>query len=195
MGKSNMSLDMADRIFFHHHFSPVGSLLLLSDGVALVGLYTPGDEANEVRRSVPPDAIRDAGPFREVSAQLDRYFAGELTHFELPLRLSGTHFQRSVWAELSTIPYGTTISYRDLAMRIGNPRGVRAVGGANGRNPVSIVVPCHRVIGAGGDLVGYGGGLACKRWLLAHERALPPVEARRTKDYGSTTARAVAVAR
>ena len=184
---------MNHRIFFHHHPSPVGSLLLLSDGVALVGLYTPGDEAPG--RSAPPHAVRDAAPFREVSAQLERYFAGELTLFDVPLRLSGTHFQRSVWAQLLAIPYGTTISYRDLAMRIGNPRGVRAVGGANGRNPVSIIVPCHRVIGAGGDLVGYGGGLPCKRWLLAHERALAPEGARPTKDYGSSAARAVAVAR
>jgi methylated-DNA-[protein]-cysteine S-methyltransferase len=186
---------MNSRVFLHHHASPVGSLLLVSQGEALVGLYTPGAEASNALRHVGAGAIRDAAPFQEIATQLDRYFAGQLTQFEVPLRLNGTPFQRSVWEQLLTIPYGTTISYRELAIRIGNPRGVRAVGGANGRNPVSIIVPCHRVIGAGGDLVGYGGGLACKRLLLAHERALPPQREHRTKSYGSSTARAAAVAR
>jgi methylated-DNA-[protein]-cysteine S-methyltransferase len=130
-----------------------------------------------------------------VSAQLERYFAGKLEVFEIPLDLIGTPFQQSVWKELLTIPYGTTISYRELADRLGNPRAVRAVGGANGKNPVSIIVPCHRVVGADGDLVGYGGGIDRKRWLLQHERALAPQGARRTKDYGSSTARAEATAR
>jgi methylated-DNA-[protein]-cysteine S-methyltransferase len=181
---------MSNPIFFRHQPSPVGPLLLLSDGAALVGLYTRG---HDELRSAPTGAIEDAAPFREVSEQLDRYFAGELTDFDLPLRLSGTPFQRSVWAELVAIPYGTTISYRELASKIGNPRAVRAVGGANGRNPVSIIVPCHRVIGADGDLVGYGGGLDCKRWLLSHEHA--PVAARETAGYGGSTARATVVAR
>jgi methylated-DNA-[protein]-cysteine S-methyltransferase len=183
---------MNSRIFFHRKSSPVGRLLLLSDGTSLTGLYTAG---NGQSQSVPTGAIEDASPFREVSAQIDRYFAGELTQFDVPLRLQGTPFQRSVWARLLAIPYGTTISYRELALRIDNPRAVRAVGAANGRNPVSIIVPCHRVVGANGDLVGYGGGLDCKRALLAHERASAPAGARRTKDYGSWVARETAVAR
>ena len=183
---------MTDRIFFHQKSSPLGSLLLLSDGDALVGLYTPrGGES----RSPPIDAIADPSPFRQVSAELDAYFAGELTQFAAPLRLPGTRFQHSVWAALVAIAYGTTLSYRELAARIGNPRAVRAVGGANGRNPVSIIVPCHRVIGADGSLVGYGGGLDCKRWLLSHECALAPAGAHRAPAYGSSVARATAVAR
>jgi methylated-DNA-[protein]-cysteine S-methyltransferase len=183
---------MHDRVFFHRQPSPVGPLLLLSDGAALVGLYTPGSVASRI---VAPSAIDDPSPFREVAAQLDRYFAGEPIRFDVPLRLVGTPFQRAVWSELAAIAYGTTISYRELAARIGNPRAVRAVGAANGKNPVSIIVPCHRVVGADGDLVGYGGGLDCKRWLLAHERALAPAGARRTRDYGSSAALATAVAR
>jgi methylated-DNA-[protein]-cysteine S-methyltransferase len=187
-----MRITMSNRIFFHRKPSPVGPLLLLSDGTALVGLFTPGDGES---RPVPPGATYDPSPFRDVSAQLDRYFAGELRNFDVHLRLSGTPFQRSVWAELVAIPCGTTISYRELAMRIENPRAVRAVGGANGKNPVSIIVPCHRVVGADGDLVGYGGGLPSKRWLLAHERALAPAGSRQTLSYGSWAARETAVAR
>ncbi|HMI83054.1 MAG TPA: methylated-DNA--[protein]-cysteine S-methyltransferase [Polyangiaceae bacterium] len=183
---------MSNRIFLHLRTSPVGPLLLLSDGDALVGLYTPGISAS---RAAPRGAILDFAPFRDVSEKLDRYFAGVLTQFDVPLRLAGTPFQRAVWAALVAIPYGTTISYRELAARIGNPRAVRAVGAANGRNPVSIIVPCHRVIGADGALVGYGGGLDCKRWLLNHEHARGPEGVRRTSAYGSSTARAAAVAR
>jgi methylated-DNA-[protein]-cysteine S-methyltransferase len=112
-----------------------------------------------------PDAFPDAVD------QLDAYFAGELTEFDLRLRLEGTEFQRTVWAGLCEIPYGETTSYGELAARIGRPRASRAVGLANGRNPVAIVVPCHRVIGAGGSLTGYGGGLERKQALLDLERA------------------------
>lgn len=183
---------MSKNTYFHRLPSPAGVLLLLSDGEALTGLYTSGRDPS---RAVPPGAIHDAAPFREVSAELEGYFDGKRTVFETPLRLSGTAFQKSVWKELTAIPYGTTISYRELALRVGNPRAVRAVGGANGRNPVSIIVPCHRVVGADGDLVGYGGGIECKRLLLAHERALAPRGARRTVDYGSIFARSDAAAR
>jgi methylated-DNA-[protein]-cysteine S-methyltransferase len=183
---------MSNRIYFHRQPSPLGPLLLLSDGEALTGLYTPGAREG---RDAPPGAIADPSPFREVAPQLDRYFAGELTHFDVALRLCGTPFQRAVWSELVSIAHGTTISYRELAARIGNLRAVRAVGAANGRNPVSIIVPCHRVVGADGKLVGYGGGLDCKLWLLAHERATGPTDARRTVVYGSSAARATAVAR
>jgi methylated-DNA-[protein]-cysteine S-methyltransferase len=175
--------------FIHRLASPVGTLLLVSDGTALTGLYTTGHE-----KVTPPDAVEDPSPFRRVSAQLERYFAGRLEVFDIPLRLGGTPFQRLVWKELLAIPYGKTISYRELADRIDNPRAVRAVGGANGRNPVSIIVPCHRVIGAGGALVGYGGGLDRKRWLLGHERALAQ-GVLPSRNYGSSMARAEAVAR
>ena len=105
----------------------------------------------------------------EAARQLAAYFAGQLTDFDLPLAPQGTEFQRTVWRNLQDIPYGETISYGELAKRIHNPNASRAVGLANGRNPISILVPCHRVIGADGSLTGYGGGLARKQWLLAHE--------------------------
>jgi methylated-DNA-[protein]-cysteine S-methyltransferase len=104
-----------------------------------------------------------------VREQLDAYFAGELEEFDLPLALHGTEFQLRVWDELARIPFAETISYKELALRLGDLKLVRAVGLANGRNPISIVIPCHRVIGADGTLVGYGGGLDRKRWLLDHE--------------------------
>ena len=115
------------------------------------------------------DAVSDAKRLREAQRQLEEYFAGERTEFSLPLESHGTDFQQRVWRALRAIPFGTTISYGELARRIGNPRAVRAVGLANGRNPISIIVPCHRVIGANGTLTGYGGGLERKRFLLALE--------------------------
>jgi methylated-DNA-[protein]-cysteine S-methyltransferase len=116
-----------------------------------------------------PGQRRDDRWFVGIVDQLEAYFAGELTTFDMPLKLSGTHFQLRVWSELQRIPYGETISYGELARRLGNPAAVRAVGLANGRNPITIVVPCHRVIGADGSLTGYGGGLERKAWLLDHE--------------------------
>jgi methylated-DNA-[protein]-cysteine S-methyltransferase len=113
--------------------------------------------------------VQDDAGFREVRDQLRAYFEGELHEFELPLRMKGTDFQRRVWKELMNIPFGMTISYAEQARRIGRPGAARAVGAANGRNPISIVVPCHRVIGANGTLTGYGGGLDRKQWLLEHE--------------------------
>lgn len=112
---------------------------------------------------------RDPRPFGEAVRQLDAYFAGELTEFDLPLHLVGTEFQLRVWEQLRSIPYGETRTYGELAEALGNPGASRAVGLANGKNPVSIIVPCHRVIGAGGSLTGYGGGLDRKKRLLAFE--------------------------
>ena len=155
---------------YHSFFdSPLGPLLLLSDGRSLTGLYM-----NE--RIVPEDSVEnpDAAPFAQVKAQLAEYFAGDRTDFDLPLSPRGTTFQRVVWAHLRDIPYGQTISYGELAKRIRSPKACRAVGLANGKNPISIIVPCHRVIGANGKLTGYGGGIDNKRILLALEsRALP----------------------
>jgi methylated-DNA-[protein]-cysteine S-methyltransferase len=148
---------------YSRHTSPVGELLLLGreDDHGLTGLYLYGEPQRDWRRA-------DAA-FAAVHEQLDAYFGGELEAFDLPLAPTGTAFQLRVWEELQRIPFGETISYSELAERIGNPRTVRAVGLANGRNPISIIVPCHRVIGADGSLVGYGGGLDRKRWLLEHE--------------------------
>ncbi len=145
-----------------HHPSPLGDLLLLAgDDGRLRGLYLPDGP--------PPSASGPDAPFAAAHEQLDAYFAGELEAFDLALAPEGTPFQLRVWEELTRIPFGETISYSQLAERIGDRRAVRAVGLANGRNPISIVVPCHRVIGADGSLVGYGGGLERKRWLLEHE--------------------------
>lgn len=110
----------------------------------------------------------------ETKIQLEEYFAGIRKTFDLPLDMAGTDFQVIVWQELLNIPFSKTISYRELSLRIGNLKAIRAVGHANGQNPLSIIVPCHRVIGSDGSLTGYGGGLWRKKWLLAHEKSLPP---------------------
>lgn len=146
--------------------SPYGPLTLVATDGVLSAIYMTG------QRHRPPEETfgePDPRPFPEVIRQLDAYFAGELTEFDLPLRLAGTPFQQSVWAELLKIPYGETRSYGELAEQLGKPGASRAVGLANGKNPVSIVVPCHRVIGASGSLTGYGGGVDRKQRLLAFE--------------------------
>ncbi|WP_348675504.1 methylated-DNA--[protein]-cysteine S-methyltransferase [uncultured Abyssibacter sp.] len=146
--------------------SPIGPLLLVSDGAALCGLYmdTPSCPAIPADADWSEDAV-----LADTRRQLDEYFAGERTDFDLPLAGEGTAFQQTVWAALCDIAFGHTESYGELASRIGAPTASRAVGMANGRNPISIIVPCHRVIGANGSLTGYGGGLERKQWLLAHE--------------------------
>jgi len=154
---------------FHTFFeSPVGPLLLMSDGTALTGLHT---ESDKYRPKIQSDWIQDgsAAPFADVIAQLRDYFDGRLTAFDLPLNPRGTPFQMQVWKQLCGIPFGVTISYAELARRVGNPKASRAVGMANSRNPISIIVPCHRVIGADNSLTGYAGGLDRKRALLVHE--------------------------
>jgi methylated-DNA-[protein]-cysteine S-methyltransferase len=156
---------------FHHYSSPVGMLVLTSDGEALTGLHLPRQDGGAA--PLAGDGWRrDAGPFREVISQLNAYFDGERAVFDLPLRMDGTSFQRLAWNALLTIPFGTTISYAEQARRIGRPSAPRAVGAANGRNPIAIIVPCHRVIGSGGTLTGYGGGLPLKEWLLNHESTM-----------------------
>jgi methylated-DNA-[protein]-cysteine S-methyltransferase len=146
--------------------SPIGTLLLISDGKALRGLYMQ-DAPNPV--TIAPDWEPSEVPFTDTSAQLSEYFAGRRTTFQIPLALEGTPFQRRVWSALQGIPYGETTSYGEIARRIDQPAAVRAVGLANGRNPISVIVPCHRVIGANGTLTGYGGGLERKRRLLELE--------------------------
>ncbi|HWH32622.1 MAG TPA: methylated-DNA--[protein]-cysteine S-methyltransferase [Egibacteraceae bacterium] len=151
--------------------TPVGRLVLTSDGAGLTGLTM---EPQEGRRPVGA-AHRADDVLREAVSQLDEYFAGRREVFDLPRSAPGTVFQRTVWEELVKVPFGETVSYGELARRIGRPTAVRAVARANATNPLGIVVPCHRVIGGDGTLTGYAGGLERKRWLLAHEGALLPV--------------------
>lgn len=151
--------------------SPIGELLLVGDGDALHRLHM-----QHGRRPIAPaaDWRRANEPFTDIRAQLSEYFAGERTAFDVPLALEGSPFELRVWRALQEIPYGATTSYGELARRIGHPAAARAVGLANGRNPVAVIVPCHRVIGADGTLTGYGGGLERKRLLLDLEaHALP----------------------
>ena len=147
----------------------IGKILLAADeaGLRLISFQT---EKNPPRPE--PDWIEDADALAPVASQLEAYFAGDLEDFNLTLSPHGTPFQMAVWRELERIPYGTTISYGELAERIGKPKAVRAVGTANGANPLPIVIPCHRVIGADGSLTGYGGGLEIKEALLTLEGAL-----------------------
>ena len=157
--------------------SVVGPLTLVVEDGAIVGLYM------DLQRHRPPDlelgepdrrGLR-AQPFKAAADQLEAYFAGERTRFDLPLAARGSAFQQRVWAALQTIPYAQTVSYGELAKRVGSPGGARAVGLANGRNPIGIVIPCHRVVGSSGNLTGYGGGLDRKKKLLDLELAVSGV--------------------
>ena len=149
--------------------TPIGRLIVASDGAAISGVWManakPSDDQWEQHRG--GDAL-----LTEARSELLAYFEGRLREFRVPLAPNGTEFQRRVWAALTKIPYGTTISYGELARQLRNTAAVRAVGAANGRNPIPIIVPCHRVIGSDGSLTGFGGGLDRKRWLLEHEGAL-----------------------
>jgi methylated-DNA-[protein]-cysteine S-methyltransferase len=174
--------------------SPVGPLTLVAADGSLSGLYM-----EHQRHRPPSETFGDRVPeartalFGAAAEQLDAYFAGELTEFGLPLNLHGTPFQRHVWAGLRAIPYGETVTYGELAERIGRPGASRAVGLANGRNPVGVIVPCHRVIGSTGSLTGYGGGLDRKRFLLDLEfrsaPAAPQVPRHRTDLAGECVVR------
>ena len=154
-------------MYWHEMKSPVGPLLLAGDGSHIKLIYfQSGPRARRPERTW----VADPRPFEAAVAQLTEYFSGERKTFDLALAPEGTGFQRTVWQSLTRIPYGETISYGELARRIGKPQASRAVGLANGANPLPIVVPCHRVIGADGSLTGFGGGLDIKRKLLALER-------------------------
>ncbi|MDA8347521.1 MAG: methylated-DNA--[protein]-cysteine S-methyltransferase [Pseudomonadota bacterium] len=167
--------------YWHILESPVGPLLLGGDDERLTRI-----DFQDGPRPLRPGAHwhRAAGPFAAAIEQLAQYFAGQRRRFDLPLAPTGTPFQLRVWEALCAIPYGETLSYGDLARRVGNPRASRAVGLANGANPLPIVVPCHRVIGANGALTGFGGGVPIKRALLALEGALPA-----ELPYAATAAR------
>ena len=142
--------------------SPIGKLTLMADENALRAVY--------METSVAPQGELRSTPLLERAAvQLEEYFAGKRTDFDLPLEPIGTEFQTEVWKALTKIPFGQTCSYADIARTIRRPKAMRAVGAANGQNPIAVIVPCHRVIGADGSLTGYGGGLPRKKWLLSHE--------------------------
>jgi methylated-DNA-[protein]-cysteine S-methyltransferase len=150
--------------------TPIGGLLLCGDGNALSGISF---QSGLHPAAIPEAWQRTEEPFRDAIAQLAAYFAGRLRRFDLALAPEGTSFQREVWSALTEIPYGHTVSYSELARRIGRPAATRAVGAANGKNPLPIVVPCHRVIGANGSLTGFGGGISIKRRLLDLEAGSP----------------------
>lgn len=147
--------------------SPVGQLTLVATGGTLSGLYMTEQRHRPAETTF---GHRDDTLLDDVKAQLKAYFAGELRTFAVPTAMAGTPFQQRVWAALCEIPYGETITYGELAQRLGHPTASRAVGMANGRNPISVIVPCHRVIGSTGSLTGYGGGIERKRFLLDFER-------------------------
>ena len=149
--------------YYHYLEAPIGKLLLAGEGDALSLLGFP---SGSMARRHEPHWQHDAAPFREVIFQLQEYFAGERREFDLALAPQGTSFQQQVWSALQEIPYGETWSYGQLAAHIGRPKASRAVGAANGLNPIPVIIPCHRVIGANGKLTGFGGGLDTKRYLL-----------------------------
>jgi methylated-DNA-[protein]-cysteine S-methyltransferase len=160
-----------------HVATPTGEMALMADRDGNLRMIEWPDQGSRLKRQLDRQFGKDrytltpASDPGGLSSALRRYFEGDLSVIDrLPVKAEGTPFQQSVWTTLRTIPCGTTISYAELARRIGRPKAVRAVGLANGRNPVGVVVPCHRVIGSNGSLTGYGGGLPRKKWLLAHER-------------------------
>jgi methylated-DNA-[protein]-cysteine S-methyltransferase len=166
---------MTGTTFFSYIDSPLGQMFVQGDEQFVTGLYMPQHKGWR-----GPDASwqQSDAPFTAVREQLADYFSGERQQFDVPLKLDGTPFQQRVWQELVRIPFGTTITYAQLAQRVGKPTASRAVGHANGRNPISILVPCHRVIGADGNLTGYAGGVDKKQWLLAWERSATVAEPR-----------------
>ena len=168
--------------------TPIGPLTLVADGIGLRAVTWPDEDGTRVglggqlggadaagQSPASPDQRAAVATLDATEAQLREYFAGERQAFDLPMHLIGTEFQQDTWRSLAQIPYGQTVSYGEQAERLGRPTAVRAVGAANGRNPLSIVLPCHRVVGANGDLTGFAAGLDTKRWLLAHESDQSPL--------------------
>jgi methylated-DNA-[protein]-cysteine S-methyltransferase len=168
IGGSMSPKDAAATTYWHEADTPIGPLLLAGSSL---GLSCVGFQAGPRAMRPQPHWVRSAEPFTAAAAQLAEYFAGSLRVFHLALAPQGTAFQLAVWNALRLIPYGETLSYGELARRLGHPQGARAVGLANGANPLPVIVPCHRVIGADGSLTGFGGGLPIKRALLALEGA------------------------
>ncbi len=160
-----------DTLAYGHAASPIGELLLVGGPDGLAGVYFEG---HEHAPTVEADWTHDEAHFDDARAQLEEYFRGARTEFDLPLNPSGTAFQQTVWKALREVPYGETTSYGAIAERIGRPTASRAVGTANGRNPLCIVVPCHRIVGSAGALTGYAYGVDRKRWLLDLEAGVRP---------------------
>ena len=161
-------------VFFTHlDDTPVGRLLIAGDENGLRYISFAKSHYSAPVITPEEDWVVSEKPLKEAVKQLKAYFSGKLQHFDLPLAPEGTEFQQKVWKALRNIKFGTTASYGDIAAQIGNPAASRAVGMANGRNPISIIVPCHRIIGSNGKLVGYGGGLSHKETLLKLERSIP----------------------
>ncbi len=183
-----MTLGSPDRLLLDRFATPIGEALLVTDGQGRLRALDWRDHEPRMRRLLrrhygPATALESGRAPGVVVEALESYFRGELSRLDaIACATAGTPFQRAVWAALRKIPAGQTLSYGALAARLGHPRAVRAVGLANGANPISVVVPCHRVIGANGALTGYGGGLERKRWLLAHEGALLEGPARATAE-------------
>jgi methylated-DNA-[protein]-cysteine S-methyltransferase len=151
--------------------SPIGTITLIADDDALVEVHLP-DERTSSTIAAEDTAAAEHAVLAQAAGELREYFTGDRVEFDVPLAPHGTAFQLAAWQALRAIPYGETVSYGEQARRLGDARKARAVGAANGRNPLPIVVPCHRVVGANGHLTGFGGGIECKAWLLDHERAV-----------------------
>lgn len=158
-------------IYYKWIASPVGPLRLVAEGEAVKAILWEQEDPGRVRLGSFPQEVSDHPVLAETERQLGEYFAGGRKSFTLKLSPAGTAFQKQVWQALLTIPYGETRSYAQVAGQIGRPRAVRAMGAANGRNPISIIIPCHRVIGSSGDLTGFAGGIEAKRYLLALENS------------------------
>lgn len=165
-------MSIGDRVVWNVLETPIGALLVGADGGGVVAVHFEGRWDAQVHRERSGDQ-RALGMLRWACEELDAYFAGALQEFRVPCIANGTPFQRNVWNALREIPFGAVTSYRAIARRIGNERSVRAVGAANGANPIPIIIPCHRIIGSDGTLTGFGGGLERKQWLLEHEGAIP----------------------
>lgn len=175
---------MSTVIYFSFIESPLGRMVARGDGEFVTGLFIP---PHKHWQGIGDAWQRRDELFAELRDQLAEYFAGRRRAFDVPIKLTGTPFQQQVWRELTRIPFAATISYAQLATRIGRPDASRAVGHANGRNPISILVPCHRVVGSDGALVGYAAGVDKKRWLLEWERRATPSPSRAARRPGLTS--------
>lgn len=158
---------------YTYHKTPIGKILIAGNDSEIRMMSFP--QGSQIRQ-IEPDWTESKKPFKLAISQLDDYFSGARLQFELPLSPAGTIFQQQVWQALLAIPYGQTTSYGELAKKINRPKASRAVGAANGANPIPIVIPCHRVIGSTGNLTGFGGGIPTKQWLLAHEKKHCPTQ-------------------
>ena len=167
-------------MYYTYHKTPIGSIFIAADDQAIKLMSFP---QGSQQRGPQAHWKKTKKPFTQAIAQLDDYFSGQRTQFDLPLAPDGTAFQQQVWQALLNIPFGETTSYGALAKTIQRPKASRAVGAANGANPIPIVIPCHRVIGSSGALTGFGGGLETKQWLLAHEQSHLPEDLRSAQQY------------